>query len=432
MKKLTPLLIILIVILAACSTETPVAPTATLSPIETATPLPPVPTPTDDRIADLNADTPEKAIQGIMTCLKYGQGDSLLSNWLTKEITAIYYFGYILGASSGIDEPRPDLEWEIIEITNVTEDYPDIQSEGTEVARAIVNMSEDGETSCGELILVSPIYTGDRWRAISMEDCPVDEAAASDAESGEEVVIPQTAVSGNFWDLTYDPLVWLPADEFDGDTVELMLLEDASCRFGYPIGTEWDAADDMRLDTVEINGNTWERKSFLLQGQVTMEMFTLDLENGENSYYGSFYMYYEKNGYQTLPEDCRQAGHDLLNTLYEPPDLVDLGKLPDNWQEDWAPCPGAPSTQLFPGMYAYVSTDPPYANNVRSGPGKINDLVGQIQPGESMEILDGPSCGNGWVWWYVEELDTGLTGWTAEGDFSNYWLIPCDEPNACP
>ena len=432
MKKLISL-IILMFVLTACSSGNEIDPTATIPPTETPTPFPPTPTPTDDRIADLNADTPKKGIQGLMTTIKYGQGDSLISNWLTKEMSTVFYLGYLFGASAGIDDPRPTLLWEIVEITDVTEDYPDIQAEGGEVARAIVDMTEDGQISCAEIILVSPIYTGDRWRAASMEDCPAEEMADADMGEGEgSLEISRVASSGNFWDLTYDPSIWLPADAFNGETVELLLLEDASCRFSYPIGTEWDAADDMRLDTVEICGNTWERKSFLWRGQVTGEVFSIEFDNGGSNYYGNFFMYYEKNGYQPLPKDCRQAGYDLINTLFEPPELADMGELAENWQENWAPCPGAPETQLFSGMYAYVSTDPPYANNVRWAPGKSNELVGQIQPGESMEILAGPSCGNGWVWWYVEELDTGLTGWTAEGDFSNYWLVPCDGPDVCP
>jgi Tol biopolymer transport system component len=41
-----------------------------------------------------------------------------------------------------------------------------------------------------------------------------------------------------------------------------------------------------------------------------------------------------------------------------------------------------------------------------------------------MDILAGPTCQNGWVWWEIRSLTTGLTGWTAEGDGQNYWLLP--------
>ena len=41
-----------------------------------------------------------------------------------------------------------------------------------------------------------------------------------------------------------------------------------------------------------------------------------------------------------------------------------------------------------------------------------------------MEILDGPQCVDNWTWWKVREPSTGLTGWTVEGDGSQYWLVP--------
>ena len=94
-------------------------------------------------------------------------------------------------------------------------------------------------------------------------------------------------------------------------------------------------------------------------------------------------------------------------------------------------CPGAPSSRLKVGEYAYVSTNPPLANRVRNGPGKSYDVIGKIQPGKVMEILEGPRCADNWAWWKVRELDTGLVGWTSEGDNQNYWLIPCEDAQNC-
>jgi hypothetical protein len=86
-------------------------------------------------------------------------------------------------------------------------------------------------------------------------------------------------------------------------------------------------------------------------------------------------------------------------------------------------CPGAPTLSLKPGDWAQVSLDPPLPNNIRRQPGLSSELIGIIQPGETVRLLKGPLCVDGYAWWFVRSLD-GLEGWTAEGNASNYWLIP--------
>jgi hypothetical protein len=63
------------------------------------------------------------------------------------------------------------------------------------------------------------------------------------------------------------------------------------------------------------------------------------------------------------------------------------------------------------------------ANRVREKHNTDAKILGFIQPGEKIEILEGPFCGE-WIWWRVRSMKTGLTGWTAEGDNANYWLAP--------
>ncbi len=93
--------------------------------------------------------------------------------------------------------------------------------------------------------------------------------------------------------------------------------------------------------------------------------------------------------------------------------------------ETWTPCPGGFPSRLHVGERAFVSSDPPLKNRVRSEPDPSADnIIGMLDVGERMEILNGPECASNWVWWYVRSLETGLTGWTAEGDFEAYWLIP--------
>jgi serine/threonine protein kinase len=91
----------------------------------------------------------------------------------------------------------------------------------------------------------------------------------------------------------------------------------------------------------------------------------------------------------------------------------------------WKACPDAAySTRLAVGMEAFVSPDPPLANRVRSAPSTGGDILGYIQPGEHVKILEGPQCSDKWIWWKVESLTSGLTGWTGEGDENGYWLVP--------
>jgi hypothetical protein len=94
-------------------------------------------------------------------------------------------------------------------------------------------------------------------------------------------------------------------------------------------------------------------------------------------------------------------------------------------------CAGAPPTRLRVDGFAYVEPEPPLPNNVRRDAGKENPLVGDIEAGGAMQILAGPRCADGWVWWRVRALDTNVEGWTAEGDRQSYWLVPCESREAC-
>lgn len=95
-------------------------------------------------------------------------------------------------------------------------------------------------------------------------------------------------------------------------------------------------------------------------------------------------------------------------------------------------CSNALSPRLKIGGYASVSDDPPLDNRVRRGPGTGSEIVGYITAGHSMRVLDGPECADGYVWWKVQaNRNSSVVGWSAEGDDSSYWLIPCDR-SSCP
>jgi hypothetical protein len=90
----------------------------------------------------------------------------------------------------------------------------------------------------------------------------------------------------------------------------------------------------------------------------------------------------------------------------------------------WLPCPGTYFSRLRVGIQAHVSYDPPLANRVRSQPNIASAVLGFVQPGEKVSIIGGPICSNEWIWWQIRSLASGMTGWTAEGDQTSYWLVP--------
>jgi hypothetical protein len=97
---------------------------------------------------------------------------------------------------------------------------------------------------------------------------------------------------------------------------------------------------------------------------------------------------------------------------------------PEPTRGPWLACPGTYLSNIQVDDQAYIGFNPPVPNNVRSGPGTNFSIIGSLQNGEEVTVIDGPACADRWVWWVVRSNKTGLTGWTAEGDFDNYWLIP--------
>jgi hypothetical protein len=94
-------------------------------------------------------------------------------------------------------------------------------------------------------------------------------------------------------------------------------------------------------------------------------------------------------------------------------------------------CSDAPVTRLSKNGYASASKTTATSNNVRSSPGLGANVLGLLQPGKGVQIVDGPLCVEGYVWWKVRLLPNGITGWTAEGKGDVYWLIPCNSAEGC-
>src|SRR5690606_112366 len=100
-----------------------------------------------------------------------------------------------------------------------------------------------------------------------------------------------------------------------------------------------------------------------------------------------------------------------------------LGAWTARAQED-PNCAGAPMPRLLIGAQARVL--PGDANNVRDSASRSGALVGSIPGGEIFDVLDGPTCADGFNWWQIEYGD--VTGWTVEGSGEEYWVEPYEAP----
>lgn len=97
-------------------------------------------------------------------------------------------------------------------------------------------------------------------------------------------------------------------------------------------------------------------------------------------------------------------------------------------QDSACPSPEHLSPRLQANIRAQVEPGPGTANNLRAEPGLNGELIGAIPPGGRFQVLGGPECADGYVWWQV--FYGGETGWTAEGDPAQgrYWLQPLTAP----
>lgn len=82
-------------------------------------------------------------------------------------------------------------------------------------------------------------------------------------------------------------------------------------------------------------------------------------------------------------------------------------------------------SQLAIGMKAMVEKGG-LPNRVRSEPNvNENNLIAQIYPETIVQVMEGPVCWDGQVFWRVEHPSIpGGSGWTSEGENGVYYLIP--------
>lgn len=61
---------------------------------------------------------------------------------------------------------------------------------------------------------------------------------------------------------------------------------------------------------------------------------------------------------------------------------------------------------------------------IRSEPNLQSSISGIIYKDHTLEIIDGPLCEDGFVWWKIRVMETEEEGWTAEGNQKDYFLLP--------
>ena len=84
--------------------------------------------------------------------------------------------------------------------------------------------------------------------------------------------------------------------------------------------------------------------------------------------------------------------------------------------------PVCASDRLSIGMRAMVGDG--RNQRVRPQPSKAAREIAWLAPGVPVTLLDGPSCADGWTWWYIRDDSGRIQGWTAEGDGpARPWLV---------
>lgn len=95
-------------------------------------------------------------------------------------------------------------------------------------------------------------------------------------------------------------------------------------------------------------------------------------------------------------------------------------------------CPGALPTRLVIGDTAQVIN---YQLNVRSGPGTRYSIARRLDVGRTMEVLDGPVCDDGQLWYYIRSevirprdgsQAYQAEGWLVEESDGQYYLEPAN------
>ncbi len=243
---------------------------------------------------------------------------------------------------------------------------------------------------------------------------------------------------------------WLPAWSPDGKTIAFTSERDGNMEI-YLMNV--DGSDQRRItnNTVVDFGSTWspdsQQLAFVSERDGNREIYTMNVDGtnvrrltndpGEDRFPA-----WSPDG-RLIAFDSNRTGVYAIYVMNA--DGTNLQRLTDEGATDfgaaWQPsgvitgniqtgagtptlvagnCPGFLPSRLTVGGQGRVS--PGLPNRVRRDPTTDGEFLGQIPPGGTFSILDGPRCSPGMAWWEVNY--NGLIGWTPEGQNDAYWLEP--------
>lgn len=95
------------------------------------------------------------------------------------------------------------------------------------------------------------------------------------------------------------------------------------------------------------------------------------------------------------------------------------------------PLAKCPSSQLHVGDSAFINYEGG-KNKLRNTPEThpSDNMIGEILPGEVIEIIDGPKCDFGLLLWEVRTT-RNETGWTPETNGEEFWILPLTTRQLC-
>jgi len=100
-------------------------------------------------------------------------------------------------------------------------------------------------------------------------------------------------------------------------------------------------------------------------------------------------------------------------------DKVEIIPLPIDWTNH-TDCEGTLPSRMLIGYEGKVLVNPP--NRLRANPSTKSEILGEIPVNETFTVNGGPTCADGFAWWFVSY--DGIDGWTAEASQDTYWIEP--------
>jgi len=92
-------------------------------------------------------------------------------------------------------------------------------------------------------------------------------------------------------------------------------------------------------------------------------------------------------------------------------------------EDDTGFCPEAIETRITVGDHARVTYGDPRLVRLRADAGLSGDVLDLLSLGQEFDVVGGPKCKDGFVWWEIK-LDDYSGVWVAEGKDNNYHIEP--------